>query len=218
MSGSRRITSNNTIGEMDKHGVERAMLGFSFDTDLMLDAVKRHPGRFMLSYEANPNEGMDEVRKIERLYKEHDIKAVTAFPAGLCPQVPVNDKKWYPIYGKLVELGIPFCPCMGVPGPRIPMIPQHVELLDEICWFFPELTIITRHGCDPWTDLAIKLMLKYPEFALYDQRLGAEALSEGDHRLRQHAWRRQDSLCRLLPYGTFAGAHLQRDAGSSVSR
>lgn len=151
-----------TIGEMDKHGVERAMLGFSFNTDLMIEAVKRYPKRFFLSYEANPNEGMDEVRRIEKLHKEHSIKAVTAFPSGLCPQVPVNDKKWYPIYAKLVELDIPFCPCMGVPGPRIPMIPQHVELLDEVCWFFPELTIITRHGCDPWTELAIKLMLKYP--------------------------------------------------------
>jgi predicted TIM-barrel fold metal-dependent hydrolase len=42
------------------------------------------------------------------------------------------------------------------------MAPQKVELLDEVCWFFPELRIVTRHGCEPWTDLACKLMLKYP--------------------------------------------------------
>ena len=51
---------------------------------------------------------------------------------------------------------------MGVPGPRLPMAPQRVELLDDICWFFPELKIVTRHGCEPWTALACKLMLKYP--------------------------------------------------------
>jgi predicted TIM-barrel fold metal-dependent hydrolase len=51
---------------------------------------------------------------------------------------------------------------MGVPGPRLPMDPQRVELLDEVCWFFPELRIVTRHGCEPWTELAVKLMLKYP--------------------------------------------------------
>ena len=151
-----------TLQQMDKYGIERAMLGVTANRDIIMQAMKKHPQRFFLSYEANPSGGMDEVRKIERLYKEYDIKAVTAFPSGLCPQVPVNDKKWYPIYAKLVELDIPFCPCMGVPGPRLPMAPQKVELLDEICWFFPELRIVTRHGCEPWTELMVKLMLKYP--------------------------------------------------------
>ena len=27
---------------------------------------------------------------------------------------------------------------------------------------FPELTFVTRHGCEPWEDLAVKLMLKWP--------------------------------------------------------
>ena len=151
-----------TIEQMDKYNIERAMLGLTADRDIILEAIKRHPKRFFLSHEANPNGGMNEVRKIVELHEQYNLKAVTAFPAGLCPQVPVNDKKWYPIYAKLVELDLPFCPCMGVPGPRLPMDPQRVELLDDICWFFPELKIITRHGCEPWTELAVKLMLKFP--------------------------------------------------------
>ena len=51
---------------------------------------------------------MEEVRRIESLKVEYDIKAVTASPAMISPPVPVNDKKWYPIYAKLVELDIPF--------------------------------------------------------------------------------------------------------------
>ena len=39
---------------------------------------------------------------------------------------------------------------------------RQVEHIDEVCWFFPELTFVTRHGCEPWTDLAVKLMLKWP--------------------------------------------------------
>ena len=27
---------------------------------------------------------------------------------------------------------------------------------------FPELVFVTRHGCEPWQDLAVKLMLKWP--------------------------------------------------------
>ncbi len=42
------------------------------------------------------------------------------------------------------------------------MAPQHVELIDEVCWFFPDLKFVMRHGADPWTDLAVKLMLKWP--------------------------------------------------------
>lgn len=151
-----------TVAQMDKHNIERGMLQVDDHMDTAREALRRFPERFIASYEANPNLAMEEVRKIRRLKQEFDIKAVTAFPAGLCPQVPVNDKKWYPIYTTLIDLDIPFCPCMGVPGPRLPMDPQRVELLDEICWFFPELRIVTRHGCEPWTDLAWKLMLKYP--------------------------------------------------------
>ncbi len=154
-----------TLREMDKVGIERAMLGVDDGNDVALGALARHPKRFFCSYHANPNRGMDEVRKIERMKREHDIKAVTAFPCGLCPQVPINDKKWYPIYAKCVELGLPFACCVGVPGPRLPMEPQKVEHIDEVCWFFPELKFVMRHGAEPWTDLAVKLMLKYPNLS-----------------------------------------------------
>ena len=84
------------------------------------------------------------------------------FPAGTFPQVPINDKKMYPIYAKACELGIPVFVCAGIPGPRLKFAPQHVELIDEVMYDFPELTFVTRHGCQPWTELAVKLMLKWP--------------------------------------------------------
>src|SRR5690606_10830443 len=151
-----------TVGLLDQFNIEMAMTGVDEHNEVTLEALKRYPNRFIASYEANPNLGMEEVRKIKRMHKEVGIKAVTAFPSGLCPQVPLEDKKWYPIYAACVELDIPFCPCVGVPGPRLPMAPQHVEQLDEICWFFPELKIVMRHGAEPWTELAVQLMLNYP--------------------------------------------------------
>ena len=42
------------------------------------------------------------------------------------------------------------------------MEPQHVMHLDEVCYDFPELTIVTRHGGEPWEELLVKLMLKWP--------------------------------------------------------
>jgi predicted TIM-barrel fold metal-dependent hydrolase len=42
------------------------------------------------------------------------------------------------------------------------MAPQKVEHLDEVCWQFPDLALVMRHGAEPWTDLTVKLMLKWP--------------------------------------------------------
>jgi uncharacterized protein len=150
------------LSEMDKHGVARAMVGTSFKNDQAQKAIKDYPDRFFGSFEVDPNRGMEAVRELEAAVTELGVKAATAFPAGLTPQVPINDKKFYPIYAKCVELDIPICVCAGVPGPRVPFAPQDVALIDEVCWFFPELKFVTRHGCEPWADLAVKLMLKWP--------------------------------------------------------
>jgi predicted TIM-barrel fold metal-dependent hydrolase len=155
----------HTIAEMDKYRIERAMLGVSDDNQVTQRALERFPDRFFASYSTDPNRGMAEVRNLVRMQREFGIKAVTAFPSGLCPQVPIDDRKWYPIYAKCVELDLPFVCCVGVPGPRLPMAPQRVELIDEVCWFFPELKFVMRHGAEPWTQLAVKLMLKYPNLS-----------------------------------------------------
>jgi predicted TIM-barrel fold metal-dependent hydrolase len=150
------------VAEMDKHNVGKAMLGIHEEAHVNKEALRRFPDRFFPSISGNPNRGMEGVREIVRYHEEYGVKAVTAFPAGNCPQVPLNDARWYPIYAKCVELDIPFVTTVGVPGPRVPMHAQKVEHLDEICWFFPELRVVMRHGAEPWVDLAVKLMLKYP--------------------------------------------------------
>ncbi len=150
------------LGEMDHHGIERAMLGINFERSTSLRAIEQHPDRFFGSFEVSPNRGMEGVRDLVKAYETLGIKAATAFPAGMTPQVPINDKRFYPIYAKCIELDIPICITTGVPGPRVPMLCQKTELLDEVCWFFPELKVVMRHGAEPWDELAVKLMLKWP--------------------------------------------------------
>jgi predicted TIM-barrel fold metal-dependent hydrolase len=150
------------LQQMDHHGIDRAMIGTSFRNDDAQRAIKEHPDRFFGSFEVDPNRGMEGVRELEAAVEELGVKAATAFPAGLTPQVPINDKKFFPIYAKCVELDVPICVCAGVPGPRVPFGVQDVALIDEVCWFFPELRFVTRHGCEPWADLAVKLLLKWP--------------------------------------------------------
>jgi uncharacterized protein len=150
------------LDEMDKYGIEKAMISVRFGNPLGARAMKEHPTRFIPSFAVNPNLGMEGVRELRRAVDEFGVKAATAFPAGCVPQVPINDKKFFPIYAACIDLDIPIFVCAGVPGPRVPAACQDVSLIDEVCWFFPELRFVTRHGCEPWTDLMVKLMLKYP--------------------------------------------------------
>ncbi|HEY1279684.1 MAG TPA: amidohydrolase family protein [Acidimicrobiales bacterium] len=148
------------LHEMDRFGIERAMIGC--EGEVSQHALSAHPERFIPSMSVDPNRGMDDIRKMVENHERFGIKAATAFPAGYVPQVPINDRRFYPIYAKCCELDIPIFVCAGVPGPRIKMACQHVELIDDVMYDFPDLTLVTRHGCEPWTDLAVKLMLKWP--------------------------------------------------------
>jgi predicted TIM-barrel fold metal-dependent hydrolase len=148
------------VAEMDRWGVEIAKTGL---TETSIEAKRRHPDRFWLSLDLkDTNDVMGSVRAIRQAKADHDIVGVGCFPCGQFPQVPIDDPKMYPVYAVCVELGLPLSINAGIVGPRFPSYPQEVERLDQVCYDFPELILITRHGCEPWEDLAVKLMLKWP--------------------------------------------------------
>jgi len=150
-----------TLDNMDRYGVERGMVNVgNTNREDPRRAVREHPDRFLASVDVDPREGMDAVRKIKKYHDEFGLVAVSSFPSGC--MTPLNSAPYYPIYATCVELGLPIFLTVGVPGPRVPLGPQKVEYLDEVCWFFPELKVVMRHGAEPWTELAVKLMLKWP--------------------------------------------------------
>jgi predicted TIM-barrel fold metal-dependent hydrolase len=149
-----------TLGKMDKFGIEYGLV--SLTSQQTPRAVREHSDRFVCSLGVDGNQGMGAVRAIVRAKEEHGIRAITIFPSGVYPPLPINDKHWYPVYAKCVELDIPVFVAVGVPGPRVPMMPQWVGYLDEVCYDFPDLKLVMRHGGEPWADLAVKLMLKWP--------------------------------------------------------
>ena len=150
------------VGEMDKYNIDIAMVGYFEGSEAAAAAKKNYPDRFIFDFPVDPNQGMDAVRAIRRAHTEFGISSVSVFPCGCNPQVPIDDRKMWLIYGTCCELGLPILVNVGVPGPRIPMAPQKVELVDEVCYHFPELKFVMRHGGEPWDELAIKLMLKWP--------------------------------------------------------
>jgi predicted TIM-barrel fold metal-dependent hydrolase len=149
-----------TLREMDKYGIEIGLIGLGGAESRR--ALAEHPDRFVASLSVDPNQGMEAIRKIVEAHDEFRIRSVSMFPCGLFPQVAINDRKMYPVYAKCCELDLPVWVNAGVPGPRLRMDPQRVEYIDDVMYDFPELTFVTMHGCEPWADLAVKLMLKWP--------------------------------------------------------
>jgi predicted TIM-barrel fold metal-dependent hydrolase len=150
-----------TVEQMDRFNIEQALIGWN-DNATSRRAKEKYGDRFFFDVPCDPNKGVDEVRRIKRLHAEVGISAISVFPSGTLPQVAINHKYMFPLYTCAAELGIPILLNVGIPGPRIPMETQKVEHLDEICWFFPDLKIVMRHGAEPWEALAVKLMLKWP--------------------------------------------------------
>jgi predicted TIM-barrel fold metal-dependent hydrolase len=150
-----------TVEQMDRFNIDKALIGWN-ENDTSRRAKELFPDRFFFDLPCDPNKGVDEVRRIKRIHSEVGLSAISVFPSGTLPQVAINHKYMFPLYTAAAELGIPICLNVGIPGPRIPMETQKVEHLDEICWFFPDLKIVMRHGAEPWQDLAVKLMLKWP--------------------------------------------------------
>ncbi|MBM3676100.1 MAG: amidohydrolase [Actinobacteria bacterium] len=146
---------------MDAHGIRMMMPGVH-ENEHAQRACRDFPDRFAGVMSVDPNTGMEAVRKLERGVREDGAAAGHVWGTGLIPQVPIDDKKMFPLYAKCTELGVPVLLYAGVPGPRIPMAAQDVALLDEVCWYFPELKIVVRHGGEPWTELMVKLLLKWP--------------------------------------------------------
>jgi uncharacterized protein len=148
-----------TLEAMDRCGVDIGVVGLG---DVSIRALREHPDRFRATLEIDPNDITAAVRKIRQARDEHGIIAVTTFPAGCNPQVAVSDRRYYPIYQTCIDLDIPIISNAGIAGPRFPSACQDVMHFDQVCYDFPELRIVMRHGAEPWEALAAKLMLKWP--------------------------------------------------------
>jgi predicted TIM-barrel fold metal-dependent hydrolase len=147
--------------EMDRFGIEWGLVPVNLDDELHVRAISEHPDRLLGSLEVDPNRGVEALRELDRAVRDHGIAAAQFFPAGKNPAVAINSKLAYPLYAKCIELDIPVFVQAGVPGPRVNFDCQHPGLVDEVCYDFPDLRFVFRHGCEPWVDLTVKLLLKW---------------------------------------------------------
>jgi predicted TIM-barrel fold metal-dependent hydrolase len=159
---TRGIPPEETVAMLDRFGVERAIvLVNAGNAEAALKIMESYPGRLYGRLSFDPREGMEALRKIDAIARGNPlIKALSVTPFAI--QLPPNDKVYYPIYAKAIELDLPVTMTVGLPGPRVPGEMQNPLYLDEPLWFFPELKIVMMHGGEPWEAMCVKLMLKWP--------------------------------------------------------
>jgi len=161
----REVFADRPAGDlvvaMDAAGIERAIITIDAHApEPYGDILRTYPDRFIASVVIDPMQGMDSVRLIDRVVRDHDVRLVRLVPFLF--NRPPSDKVCYPVYAKCIELGVPVSVTTGIPGPPMPAEPQRPLHLDEVCLFYPDLVLIMAHGADPWWGEAIRLLLKYP--------------------------------------------------------
>ncbi len=157
------------LGLMDEAGVDRVLLTAEDAETTMAMVVpnetvarfaQAHPDRFMFMGAVDPHKGMTAVRDLEHAVREWDMKCLCLEP--WLHQLRSNDKRYYPIYAKCVELDVPIWIHSALNFvPQLTMDYGRPLYLDEVAGHFPELRIIAGHGGWPWVNEMMALLWRH---------------------------------------------------------
>jgi predicted TIM-barrel fold metal-dependent hydrolase len=174
-------TGPELLAVMDSVGVERAVLmsdevasGVGFGPQQLRERhlavhqiMELAPARFQgMATIRPPTEGpatywnvLENPRLLAAAVQEFGFRGVGLAPAHWA--TPPNDRWFYPLYAKCVELRLVVVIYVGMPAPLWPMYPNYPLHLDDICLAFPELVVIADHIGDPWTTMVTHMAGKH---------------------------------------------------------
>ncbi len=160
------------VAMMDEAGLEKALIPairmmshqkktmvWDIQEEEVFEVVKQYPDRLVGLCGFNPLEKMDGVRRVERAVREFAFKGVYIHTYGF--GIALDDRLYYPLYAKCVELGIPVSMQVGHSAEHMPNELGRPIHLDNIALDFSELKIIGAHTGWPWTEEMISLAWKH---------------------------------------------------------
>lgn len=166
------VEVDDFVTMMDEAGLDKALLPairmMSYQKKTMVwdiqeeeiaEAVRRHPTRLVGLAGFNPLEKMEAVRRVERAVRDLGFKGVYIHTYGF--GIPLNDRLYYPLYAKCVELGVPVSMQVGHSAEHMPNELGRPIHLDTVALDFPELKLIGAHTGWPWTEEMISLAWKH---------------------------------------------------------
>ena len=135
----------------------------STEPDEVFERLNAHSDRIFMSIRVDPHDGMDAIYRIDELARKYPmIRSVSLSPMMFHPFIAPNSREYFPIYSKCCELDLSVFINVGFPGPRVPAWMQDPIHLDEVCWYFPELRVVMRHGGEPWVETCVRMLLRWP--------------------------------------------------------
>lgn len=137
--------------------------------DYVAEIVRAYPERFIGFATVDPWKGKMAVDEVERAVVELGLKGLKLHPVhqAFFP----NDQRFYPLYQKCSDLGIPvlFHSGYSAAGTGMPgggglklKYSQPIPYFDDVAADFPNLTIIMAHPGWPWVDQQIAVALHKP--------------------------------------------------------
>ena len=137
--------------------------GFLLSNEHVAEVVDSAPSMFRGVASVDLRDPMGAVRQLRHLVTDRGFVAVRQLP--WLWELPPDDRRYYPIYAACIDLGVPFCTQIGHAGPLMPSEPgRPIPYLDRVLCDFPELVVVGGHVGYPWTEEAIALASKYPNF------------------------------------------------------
>jgi predicted TIM-barrel fold metal-dependent hydrolase len=160
---------------LDEAGIARSLItGFDerssvnetfVPNELVAALADRHPERFVAFAGIDLLKGMDAVRDLEHWVRDRGFQGLSLRPFMI--GLPADDRRYYPLYAKCVELGVPLsihtsANWTTVAGSDL----GHPRHIDTVAADFPELRIVMSHAGYPWVLEAVLLAWKYPNVYL----------------------------------------------------
>jgi predicted TIM-barrel fold metal-dependent hydrolase len=128
--------------------------------DRVSEFIREYPERLFGVAGIDLEHPLAAVRELDRAVRQLGFKALRVIP--WLWKLPPNDRLYYPLYVKCIELNIPFCTQVGHTGPLMPSeTGRPIPYIDEVALTFPELRIVGGHIGYPWTDEMIALAWKH---------------------------------------------------------
>ncbi|MDO8670272.1 MAG: amidohydrolase family protein, partial [Dehalococcoidia bacterium] len=142
-------------------------LGFKTTNDYAASLVRQFPETFIGAFAAiDPWKGAKAVKELERAVKELGMIGVK-FQQAMQAFYP-NDKRFYPIYQKAMELKVPILFHGGTTGLGAGLpggggirlcYTRPIPYIDDVACDFPDLTVIIAHPGWPWVEEQIAVLL-----------------------------------------------------------
>ena len=152
------------VADLDRLGVEMGVItgrdcettyGSPANNGSVLEFCKKYPNKFVGFWGIDPHKKMAAVYEIVKAVEEHGMKGIAIDP--YLAHIPACEARFYPLYTKCAELGIPVFITMAPPPQVAGALMDYCDprQVDQVARDFPELTLIMSHGGYPYVNEAI---------------------------------------------------------------